>query len=213
MKKGAVVVALSLIFGTKVVRADKNIGVGFGYDRVFSNKARVIETLKPNIHLRAPKFTALELGAEIGQSLVADLKFHFVRFSRFSLHLIDPGFYLPFHDLFFVRQDIERSFDFTFGGGVDVFIWRRLMVSVGTRWMMPNPFRVVPDVKDGKYDTKTISPDPTTGSGPPLGPPTLAQTPSEEVADKALERARFLKDVYLDSLRAVHLTVDVRWYW
>lgn len=213
MKKTAVLIAASFIFGVRIASADKNIGIGLGYDHVYSDKARVIETLKPNIHLRAPRYTALELGAEVGQSLVADLKFHFIRFSRFSLHLIDPGFYLPFHDLFFVRQDVERSFDFTFGGGVDIFIWRRFMVSVGARWMMPNPFQVVPDVKDGKYDTNTTSPDPTMGSGPSLGPPTLLQTPSDAIADQALERANFLKDIYLDSLRAVHLTVDVRWYW
>lgn len=213
MRKISITAAAYLICLTKTVHADKNIGVGLGYDHVYSDKARVIDTFKPNIHLRAPKYTVLELGAEVGQSLVADLKFHFIRFSRFSLHLIDPGFYLPFHDLFFMRQDVERSFDFTFGGGVDVFLWRGLMVSLGARWMMPNPFQVVPDVKDGKYDANTISKDPTMGSGLPIGPPTLSQTPSEQVADQALERANFLKDIYLDSLRAVHLTVDLRWYW
>ncbi len=213
MRKAGIVAGTLLILA-KSASADKNFGLGLGYDRVFSDQARIIDTLKPNIHLRAPKYTMLELGAEVGKSLVLDFKFHLLRFDRFSLHLIDPGIYLPFHDLFFTRQDVKRSFDFIFGGGVDVFLYQGLMVSLGARWMFPNYFQVMPDVKDGKYDQQTaIAEDEGTGSGPPLGPPMLWSIPIEDPAAKALNHANFLKDIYLDSLGAVHLTFDLRWYW
>jgi len=66
------------------------------------------------------------------------------RNDRVRVHLFDPGIFWAFSpDLRVVGPKFARPFDITAGGGVEVRVWDRWVVTADWRWFFPEPFGVI----------------------------------------------------------------------
>lgn len=89
----------------------------------------------------------LEMNAVLPFGIGTNLLIYVYRDENVRVHLIDPGiFYSWLGDL--SSRWMPRSFDITFGAGVEVRVRPRVSITLDWRIFMPNPAEVIPNYAD-----------------------------------------------------------------
>lgn len=216
MKKALTFVVCMLISASAYADRDGNLGFNMGYDQVTAGSGEAASLGHVGLSLRSLNHTSLEPHAEyyLGYGFSTGLRLHILWTRYFTLRLLDFGVYVPRGEGFFLRDDVQRSFDIVGGAGFSLFVWRGLEVSVGAQWMAPNPVQVLPDIARGRY-TRAEEP-PELSESDIVVASMRGQEAEEAIVEREKTRytmrADFAKDVYRDVLYSPILNFSLAWY-
>ncbi len=124
------ILAVSVLMATNA-RASLNDGIGAGLQMVGGSPS---VTLK----MRGLSVTPLEMQYSyiLNHGQEVNVNLYVLHTKYFKLHLIDPGIFLG---KTLSGVDIGQSYDISLGAGIEITIWRRLVVFGGARVYLPDP--------------------------------------------------------------------------
>jgi hypothetical protein len=129
MKKMVLAVLLAVAIPAVASASLKN-GIGGGLEMVGSHPAITLKA-------RALSVTPLELQytyvPAMGQE--ANINLYLLYTKYFKLHFIDPGVYIGTP----LGVNIGQKYDISLGGGIEITIWKRLVIFANARVYLPDP--------------------------------------------------------------------------
>lgn len=180
-----------LVMAATSAKASLNDSIGAGFQMVGDSPS---VTLK----MRGLSVTPLELQYSyiLGHGQEADINLYVLHTKYFKMHLIDPGIFLG---KTLSGVDIGQNYDISFGGGVEITIWKRLVIFGSVRVYLPDP-----GAASKLIDSQTKS----------AGENSSAQTNNpNQIYDNAKGVAyNSVNDIYGAALRNYKMSFGVMWF-
>lgn len=186
---GFMIFALLLVAMPASASVQNGLGLGLGYDHAMKSGPHAVFDLR----LRALSVTPLELNVSYlaDHGMGFNLNLYLIHTKWVKWHFIDPGVYLPLGTTMVNNTDLRRKYDLSFGTGIEVKTWRKIVVYANARWYLPDPATALGEAK--RRGENAGNADKSFGDG----------------IDTTMD---CVKDTYLRAAKDWHLTVGAMWF-